>query len=64
VLYDYTAATAAAPEAFTNPVDRTADLGAVAFAPVPEGADRKLSVSLTGGGSVRASFVPLYERAW
>ena len=64
LLYDYTPAAGEAPEIFANPVDRTPDLGSAAFAPIPEGEARSLSVALTGGGTVRAAITPLYERAW
>lgn len=45
-------------------VDRTGDLGAVAFAPVEPGIPRPLSLSMVGAGSVTATLLPLYWRAW
>ena len=44
--------------------DRTIDLGAVDFAPVPPGVEVPLTVSLSGTGTVEVSITPLYERAW
>lgn len=64
VMYDYTPAAGQVPAVFANPADRTADLGASAFAPIPAGQDRALSISMTGGGSIQAKITPLYERAW
>jgi hypothetical protein len=45
--------------------DRTDDLGAVDFAPIPD-TDQpvRLDISLVGAGSVAASVTPLYYRAW
>lgn len=53
-----------AKEAVTNTTDRTGDLGAVEFAPVPPGEQVPLTVTFSGTGSVRVSITPLYERAW
>jgi hypothetical protein len=44
--------------------DRTPDLGAAEFAPVPDGGVASLAISLAGAGSVAASLTPLYFRAW
>ncbi|MGN6589508.1 MAG: hypothetical protein ACTHKE_04375 [Sphingomicrobium sp.] len=63
-LYDYTAPVGSTPEVFANPVDRTADLGTVSFAPIPAGTDVALNVSMTGGGYLRASVTPRYRKAW
>lgn len=45
-------------------VDRTGDLGASSFAPIPAGGGKALTLSLSGAGSVSASLTPLYYRAW
>lgn len=44
--------------------DVTAQLGAVDFAPVPPGAVVPLTLSMTGTGSVTATLVPRYYRAF
>lgn len=48
----------------TDGTDRTGDLGTSAFAPIPAGGDRNLTLSVAGAGSVTASMTPLYFRAW
>lgn len=45
-------------------VDRTGDLGAASFAPIPSGGGKALTLALAGAGSVSASITPLYYRAW
>lgn len=45
-------------------VDRTGSLGPSTFAPVPPGTVADLSLSVDGGGPVRATLDPLYYRAW
>lgn len=45
-------------------VDRTSELGALNFAPLPARAQSAMSLSMTGTGSVTATFTPLYYRAW
>jgi hypothetical protein len=45
-------------------VDRTEDLGTADFAPIPAGQDRRLNISMTGDGIIRAAITPLYRRAW
>lgn len=64
VMYNYTPANGSAPELLSNPVDRTADLGTANFAPIPAGQDRRLNISMTGDGIIRAAITPLYRRAW
>jgi hypothetical protein len=64
VMYNYTPAAGSVPESFTGGVDRTSDLGAVAFAPIPAGQNVPVAIELTGGGIIRLSITPLYERAW
>lgn len=44
--------------------DRTDELGAVDFAPVPPGEEVPLTVALSGTGTVEVTLTPLYERAW
>lgn len=53
-----------ATNTLSNGVDRTDELGAAGFAPVPPGTDLPLAVTLSGTGSVRVSVTPLYEMAW
>ena len=50
-------------EQVVEEVDRTADLGAVEFAPVPAGEAVELSLT-SNGGWVRAELTPLFFRAW
>lgn len=45
-------------------VNRTKDLGAVKFGALPTGAAESLFVDIVGSGHVRASFAPLYRRAF
>ena len=45
-------------------VDRTPDLGDINFAPLPAREESAMSLSMTGTGSVVATFTPLYYRAW
>jgi hypothetical protein len=60
IEYSYTA-----PDIFTDPVDRTADLtSAVDFAAVPPGGTSAVNVSISGGGSIGVALTPLYWRAW
>lgn len=47
-----------------NPVDMTAQLGTVDFAPVPADAVTTTSLLLTGAGKVALVLTPLYLRAW
>ncbi|WP_460994390.1 hypothetical protein [Sinomonas soli] len=44
--------------------DVTVDLGDTEFAPIPAGEGRKLDISLTGPGAIKAAITPLYRRAW
>ncbi|HSU47270.1 MAG TPA: hypothetical protein VLJ40_10185 [Arthrobacter sp.] len=44
--------------------DWTYKLGDIDFAPLPPGNKTTLSVSVTGSGSISASFMPRYYRAW
>lgn len=46
----------------SNEVDRTNELGSASFASIPNGADRKLSLTMAGTGSVRAELTALYRR--
>jgi hypothetical protein len=65
IEYDYDAGDGTEPEAFTDPVDRTADLaGAVDFAAIPAGGTSPINISITGGGLLRVELTPLYWRAW
>lgn len=50
--------------AWLNGVDVTALLGSADFAPIPAGADRQLSLTMAGTGSVEATITPRYFRAW
>lgn len=52
----------AAVEADTA-LDRTKELGAVAWAAVPDGGQVALDLTLVGAGSVRVKITPLYHRA-
>jgi hypothetical protein len=45
-------------------LERTGDLGAVQFAPIPAGSSVPLTVSMVGTGSVEVSIQALYHRAW
>jgi hypothetical protein len=63
--YDYVPAAGELPEAFLNPMDRTADLtGAVKFSRIPAGTTTPVNVSLAGNGQLRVVLIPLYWRAW
>lgn len=44
--------------------DRTAELGAVNFAPLAPGEEVPVAVSVTGSGYVRVALTPDYYRAW
>jgi hypothetical protein len=44
--------------------DRTGELGAVDFAPVPPGESVTLSLELVGDGFISAALTPLHYRAW
>ncbi len=44
--------------------DRTAELGAVDFAPVAPGEQVPLTLAAAGTGSITATLIPLYARAW
>ncbi|MGP5071658.1 hypothetical protein ACTXI0_04540 [Arthrobacter rhombi] len=57
----------------TDPTDQTAwldsddvtdELGDYSFAAIPSGSDLPLELSMAGTGSVAASFVPRFDRAW
>ncbi|MBB5748531.1 hypothetical protein GGQ69_000820 [Micrococcus sp. TA1] len=50
--------------AYRNGVDVTDSLGSYQFAPIPAAGSTKLDLSLDGPGTVKASFVPRYFRAW
>ncbi len=52
----------AAGEAFVG-AERTRDLGAAAFASVPDGKSQALSLSMVGVGTVQAELTPRYYRA-
>lgn len=45
-------------------VDKTPNLGAVDFAPIPGRGTSTMSLSLTGTGYITATFTPRYYRAW
>lgn len=45
-------------------VDKTPSLGSIDFAPLPAREQSSLSLSMTGTGSIVATFTPLYYRAW
>lgn len=48
-----------------NLIERTGELFAhQKFAPIPAGQSRKLSLTMTGTGLVRAEITPRYRRAW
>jgi hypothetical protein len=49
---------------YTNPVDRTADLGIANFVPVPADSVTTTTLSLSGAGKVSLILTPLYLRAW
>jgi hypothetical protein len=53
-----------ATRTLTDPVDRTADLGSVEFAPLPARGAVPLSIALAGTGYVSATFTPRYWRAY
>ncbi|MDQ4502187.1 hypothetical protein [Sinomonas sp. ASV322] len=53
-----------ATRTLSNAVDRTRELGAADFAPVPAGQNLPLSIAITGGGSVTAEITPLHRKAW
>ncbi len=44
--------------------DWTYKLGAIDFAPLPPGKTSTLSLTMSGTGSISATFTPLYYRAW
>jgi hypothetical protein len=44
--------------------DRTGELGAVDFAPIPPGESVTLSLELVGDGFISAALTPLHYRAW
>lgn len=52
-----------AQTAYLGSTERTQDLGAVNFAPIPAGSSRPLSLAMVGTGTVQAELVPLYLRA-
>lgn len=45
-------------------VDKTPNLGTIDFAPLPAREQSSMSLSMTGTGSITATFTPLYYRAW
>lgn len=45
-------------------VDRTHELGLASFAPIPPGANVPVTVTMTGTGTVEATIIPLFLRAW
>jgi len=45
-------------------VDKTSSLGNIDFAPLPARVQSSMSLTVSGTGSVMASFTPLYYRAW
>lgn len=45
-------------------VDKTPNLGAIDFAPLPADVESDMSLAMTGTGRVTATFTPLYYRAW
>lgn len=47
-----------------NPVDKTAQLSGVDFAPVPADGSTSVTLTLAGTGNVVLSLTPLYLRAW
>lgn len=49
-------------QTLSNKVDRTKELGAYAFVPIPSGADRELSLTMAGTGTVSAKLTELYRR--
>lgn len=50
--------------AYLDGADVTADLGSYDFAPIPAGGQNSLQLAMDGLGSVRASLLPRYYRAW
>lgn len=50
--------------AWLNGVDVTDQLGTADFAPIPEGDERPLSLTMAGTGSVVAVITPRYYKAW
>lgn len=48
----------------SNGVDRTGELGAVDFAPIPPGVSLQMSLQMAGTGTVSGTITPLYRRAW
>lgn len=49
---------------FGSAVERTGDLGATNFAPIPKGTAVELSLAMVGTGAVAAEITPRYYRAW
>jgi hypothetical protein len=49
---------------YTNPVDKTPQLGIANFVPVPADSVTTTSLLLTGAGKVSLILTPLYLRAW
>src|SRR5699024_5601860 len=47
-----------------NGADVTGDLSSYDFAPIPPGETVKLDITMVGGGTLRASFRPRFDRAW
>ncbi|WP_151723957.1 hypothetical protein [Arthrobacter luteolus] len=47
-----------------KPVDRSRDLGAADFAPIPPGVQVPLQLSLEGTGAIEVAVPALYKRAW
>ena len=45
-------------------IDKTPELGAIDFAPLPAREESSMSLAMTGTGSVTATFTPLYYKAW
>lgn len=52
------------PVATATTTERTGDLGATNYAPIPPGASVSLSLAMAGTGSISASLTPGYLRAW
>lgn len=61
-LYNVTGS--GATRVLSSPVNKTMQLGAVNFAPVPAEATTPLSLTMTGTGRVTLKLTPLYLRAW
>lgn len=45
-------------------VDRTSELGAFGFVPVPSGVDRDITITMAGNGRIEADLTPQYWRAF